>query len=427
MRVFKENNMSEEDDESVEKFFRAGTRRSNIKFNEKDWLALKARLDAEAARSAGIQRKRITFFAVCFMVILTTFLGFWHNNKNIDDRPKQYSTTESGFQGNASKNSSATPKRNETALKQDEAPAAMILPKGDRVITTKETESGKKHFANRSISTGLTASLAQEKSLEVAPRYLSILLDDKALSQDFLKGHTIIEVDDINIPDAKSIENQTNKDSLVARLAAVKEKYLRPHFSLMFLAAPEFSFSNRVRVTSPGSDFGMALYFHFNEVISISGGLITSRKKYVSSGSEYGIKEGYWKANTNGIVPDRIIGSCNIVEVPLTLQLRLLKKENNNFFIASGTSSYFMLNESYTYKFDQPNAGAKDGWSSEKNTTFAFSTINFSISYERNISRLITIGLEPYAKFPIKKIGWPNLELFSGGVNVNLRYKILNR
>lgn len=413
--------MSEEDDESVEKFFRAGTRRPDIKFNEKDWLALKARLDAETARSEGFQRKRITVFAVCFILMLTTFLGLWHNYENISDRPEQHSPTESGHE--ASKDSSNKPKRNETALNSEQAPTT--VPKGDPVTKGEEMGPRKVPLANRGSTKGLTASLTQTKFPQETPRYLSILLDNKALLNDFfLKGHTIAELGDLNIPDAKSIGNRTNKDSLVDRLAAVKEKDLRPHFSLMFFAAPEFSFSNQVRVTSPGSDFGMALYFHFNEVISISGGLITSRKKYESSGSEYNLKEGYWRANTNGIVPDRIIGSCNIIEIPVMLQFRLLKKAENHFFIASGTSSYFMRNESYTYKFDQPNPGAKNGWSSEKNTTFAFSTINFSISYERNISRSITIGLEPYAKLPVKKIGWPNLELFSSGVNVNLRYKL---
>ena len=420
--------MPEEDNESLEKFFREGTRRPDIKFNEKDWLALKARLDAEAARSAGIQRKRIAFFAGCLIVILTTmFVGFWHNYKNINDTQKRYSTTESGSEGNASKDSGGKSETDETVLKPEQAPASVIVPKGDPVIPIKETESENKHLANRGSTTGLTASLAQKKSLEETPRYLSIHLGDKALSHDFLKVHTITEVDEKNLLHAKSIENRKDKDSSAALLVTGKERNPRPHFSLMFFGAPEFSFSNRVRVTSPGRDYGIALYFHFNQTISFSGGLITSRKKYVSAGDEYRIKEGYWKANTNGIVPDRIIGSCNVLEIPVMLQLRLLRKGNNYFFIASGTSSYFMLNESYNYKFDQPNPGAKNGWSTEKNTTFAFSTINFSISYERNISRSITIGLEPYAKLAVKKIGWPNLELFSSGVNVNLRYKVFNK
>ena len=416
--------MSEEDDENIEKFFRAGARRPDIGFNEDDWLALKARLDAKAARSARIRRKRIAFFSVCFIVMFTTFLGFWHNYKNIDDRPKQYSTTESASEGKASKDTGAKSKSDETAPKPQQAPASAIVPEGDSVIPIKETESEKKHLTNRGSTIGITASLAQKKSLEETPRYLSILSEDKALSHDFLKGNTITEVDEKNIPDPKSIQNQNDKDSSAAPLTPDKERYLRPHFSLMFFAAPEFSFSNRVRVTSPGSDFGMTLYFHFNETMSFSAGLIASKKKYVSSGSEYEIREGYWKANTNGIVPEKIIGSCNIVEIPLMLQLKLLGTGKNHFFIASGTSSYLMLNESYNYKFDQPNPGAKDGWASEKNSTFAFSTINLSMSYERSISNSITIGIEPYAKFPVKKIGWPNLELFSSGINVIARHKM---
>lgn len=416
--------MSEENDENIEKFFRAGTRRPDVGFNEDDWLALEARLDAEATRSAGIRRKRIAFFSLCFIVMLTTFLGFWHSYKNVNDIANEHSPAESGTESKASKDSSAESKRNETALKLKQVPSMAIY--DHPAIRAEETGVSEKPLRNAGNTILPADSQAHEKSEENTSRYLSSFVLDKILTHDLTKVDVINALKD-TISVLKPIENRDNTDSSAVPFDPDKKRYSRPHFSLMFFAAPEFSFTNRVRVTSPGSDLGIALYFHFNETISFSGGLIISRKKYVSSGSEYGIKEGYWKANTNGIVPDKIIGSCNIVEVPLTLQLRLLKKENNHFFIASGTSSYFMLNESYTYKFNQPNAGAKDGWSSEKNTTFAFSTINFSISYERNISRSITIGLEPYAKLPVKKIGWPNLELFSSGVNINLRYKIFSR
>lgn len=415
--------MSEEDDENIENFFREGARRPDIGFSEDDWLALKARLDAQAARSAGIRRKRIAFFSVCFIVMLTTFLGFWH--KEVTDITNEHSTAESESKSKASEHSSAKSKRNETALKSEQNPSTPL--KGQPVITAEETPSGKKRLMNPSNTILPAASQGHEKSAENASRYLSSLLLDKTLSHGLLNIDAITIAIDKNIPGLKPIERRDNMDSSAVPFDHGTKRHFRPHFSLMFFAAPEFSFSKEIRVTAPGSDFGMALYFHFNETMSFSAGLIASKKKYVSSGSEYGIREGYWKANTNGIVPEKIVGSCNIVEMPLMLQLRLLGTGKNHFFIASGTSSYLMLNESYKYKFDQPNPGAKDGWASEKNSTFVFSTINLSMSYERNILNSITIGLEPYLKVPVKKIGWPNLKLFSSGVNFNLRYKILNR
>ena len=412
--------MSEEDDENIEKFFLSGTGRPDIRFNEDDWLALRTRLEAEAARSARIYRKRIAVLSLCFVVILSTFLVFWRNHKNVDDRPDRHSLAESRSTDKALNDSSANQKRNEA----QETPLKM--PKGKSRVTTSVTEFARKHLVNPGSTKAVTVSFINEMSIEKQRPQLSTLLEDKALPRHLLEGYEIKQANDLNIPYLKSNQSQIGQDSSVT-MTDKNDKYLRPHFSLIFLAAPEFSFSKRVRVTSPGRDFGMVFFFHLNETISLSAGLIASKKKYVGSGSEYGIREAYWKANTNGIVPAKILGSCSIVEIPLMLQLRLLGTEKNYFFIASGTSSYLMLSESYNYEFEQPNPGAKDGWTSEKNSTFVFSTINLSMSYERNISNSITIGLEPYLKVPVKKIGWPNLELFSSGVNVVLRYKAFRK
>lgn len=266
-----------------------------------------------------------------------------------------------------------------------------------------------------------------EKSARNSSRYLSSPLLKNKLSHDLLKVDAITTVKDKIIPGLKLIESRNNMDTSAMPFDPSTKRHLRSHFRVMFFAAPEFSFSREKRISSPGSDLGMALSFHFKKTISLSAGLLASKKKYVSSGSEYAIKEGYWRANTNSVVPDKIFGSCSIVEIPLMLQLRILEIKKHHLFISSGTSSYLMLNESYNYKFDQPNPGAKDSWASEKSTIFAFSAINLSMSYERNISNSITIGLEPYAKLPVKKIGWPNLELFSSGVNFLVRYKMLNK
>lgn len=115
--------MSEEDDENIEKFFRAGARRPDIEFNEDDWLALKARLDAEATRSAALRRKRITFCAVCFIAVLTTCLSFWYNYEKVTDKANEHSSEESESKSEPSEHSSAKSKRNETTLKSKQTPS----------------------------------------------------------------------------------------------------------------------------------------------------------------------------------------------------------------------------------------------------------------------------------------------------------------
>ena len=99
----------------------------------------------------------------------------------------------------------------------------------------------------------------------------------------------------------------------------------------------------------------------------------------------------------------------------------------NKLLAGAGTSSYLMLKESYQYQFDEPNPGARERWDSRSSSRFLMNMVNLTIGYERQVLPGFMIGIEPYVKIPIEKIGWCNLKLFSTGASVTMRYTILRK
>jgi hypothetical protein len=234
---------------------------------------------------------------------------------------------------------------------------------------------------------------------------------------------------------AKSITQEEKSQKIVDSLKIAdvdsipkKESTALPsRWSFVFSFAPDFSSVGLHNYTTPGETFGLQAHYHLNPRLSIATGALLSNKKYIGYGSEYKPPVGYWKRNTNGIIPEEVQGSCQLLEVPISVQYKVAVFNKSRIFITAGSSSYFMLSESYRYSFSSPNPGAKESWDSTGANSFLFSIANASINYERDILPQLAVGIEPYVKIPLRDIGWSNLKLYSVGASITVRYRILNK
>ena len=169
------------------------------------------------------------------------------------------------------------------------------------------------------------------------------------------------------------------------------------------------------------------VHYHFLDRLSVSVGVVKNYKKYSGAGEDYQPPKGYWKYYTNGVIPESIDGSCSVLEFPMMVQDTVLDRGRNRWVLGAGTSSYLMQSESYRYHFDQPNPGAKEGWDSRNSSRFLFNMLNVTIGYERQVMPGLMVGIEPYVKLPLERIGWSSLKLYSTGASVTLRYSIIGR
>jgi hypothetical protein len=210
--------------------------------------------------------------------------------------------------------------------------------------------------------------------------------------------------------------------------ASVQKQHLAaPRLSLLLSFAPDFSGTSIGEYSEPGKAFGASMAYHFGNRWRLSFGAIKNYKEYTGSGEYYKPPKGYWKRNTNGIVPSTIDGSCSLVEFPVMIQYSMIDNGKNKWVVGAGASSYLMQTESYRYNFEQPNPGANEGWASNETSHFMFNMINFTVGYEHEILPGVVLGIEPYVKIPIEEIGWSRLKLFSTGASITMRYTLLRR
>lgn len=206
-----------------------------------------------------------------------------------------------------------------------------------------------------------------------------------------------------------------------------KHKKNSSRWSIFLSLAPDFSSTRFGRMSSPGGAYGFQVGYRVLPSVSIQTGLIRSSKRYVGYGDEYSPPEGYWGSRTNGVIPDKIDGQCAIVEMPILVQVDVKQSNRSRIFISGGSSSYLMLSESYDYTFNADNPGAAEGWWSTKSSTYPFAVGHLSAGYERNLTPRLGLGIEPFVKIPFAKVGWPNINLFTTGFYLNVRYRFFKR
>lgn len=197
-------------------------------------------------------------------------------------------------------------------------------------------------------------------------------------------------------------------------------------FSITALVSPDFSTTSLSKYSKPTRVFGFLLGYQIANRFTLMAGATKSLKRYEGYGSEYSPPEGYWENRTNGVIPDEVKGQCGIVEVPIILQFDALRKRKSRIFLAGGVSSYFMRSERYDYTFHEPNPGAAKNWTAKEPTDYLFKIGHLSAGYDHVIGKKFTIGIEPFLKVPFEGIGWTDINLYSTGAYINLRYNVLS-
>jgi Na+-transporting methylmalonyl-CoA/oxaloacetate decarboxylase gamma subunit len=198
-------------------------------------------------------------------------------------------------------------------------------------------------------------------------------------------------------------------------------------WSVSLAVAPDFSSTEGFSQSSAGSAVGLTFQYEFYKRWSIQTGALITSKKYWNTGDQYsGIGRGYWVAKTNGVLPERIDGGCEVLEIPLALRYTIVDAGRNRLQASAGVSSYIMVSETYHFTFEDPNPYATVDYRSSNTRNYFFGVGSVSIAYERMIHPRFAIGLEPYMKIPLAKIGWAKLPLYTAGAYVTLRYRIAN-
>ena len=198
--------------------------------------------------------------------------------------------------------------------------------------------------------------------------------------------------------------------------------------SIRFAVAPDLSTVGLDNFTRPGTNVGLLLEYRLASRWSIQAGLIQSTKVYRSYPSEYTPPPGAWGGK---VMPGSVDGLCNMFDIPVNLRYDVLlrpqtdKRFMSRWFVSGGVTSYIMKQEKYIYNYTSYAHNQRTD-STASTGGYGFSNVNFSVGYERSVSKRLSWQVEPFIKVPLRGVGLFRVNLISTGAFFSIRYKLFN-
>ncbi len=188
-----------------------------------------------------------------------------------------------------------------------------------------------------------------------------------------------------------------------------------------FGISPDKSLVTMNALTKSGSNLAFLLEYRFNNRLSIQGGVLRSTKHYDTPPQSYEFPYSWGS-------PPKMTGinaTCKMLDIPVNVRYDISQKKLSRLFVSAGATSYIMLNEKYVYNYENP-ADPKIMWKSwEGKTGPAYlGVLNFSMGYEYQLFRKLSVQAEPFFKLPISQVGFGKVNLSTFGLLVSAKYPI---
>lgn len=436
--------MSQQNEDSIERFFRKAVVQQDKTFMERDWASMEKMLDEQALLNASQKKgnaKSLIATAVAITALIFLFVADSRNDIPEDSVQMQAAVGVLGPH-RGGKTEGPTADLHSSDKKSDEEIENSASPKNSpgspiaksrvlgqnpvRVeIDSRNTQAGAfSSIDGKNNSNVVTHATGESPSGIVKDTERSLVADEDlsqhvATSMESLADDSTIMKTLVEQPvAAESVEEAKEEERGSERTI--------PRFNVTALVSPDFSTTSLSKYSRPSNVFGVLIGYRVLNRLTVMTGATKSLKRYEGYGQDYSPPEGYWRARTNGVVPDEVEGKCGIIEVPILLQFDVMQKTKNRLFISVGVSSYFMRSEHYQYTFNDPNPGAANSWTAKEPTRYLFKIGHLSAGYDHMIAKKFTIGIEPFLKVPFEGIGWTDINLYSTGAYINLRYNILS-
>ena len=231
--------------------------------------------------------------------------------------------------------------------------------------------------------------------------------------------HNLSAIPDSSLRALASKINQSIADNSHANQKPKPSMHINRSLHIGILLAPDFTNVGNAANNRMSSNLGLTLGYHVFNNLSLNSGLILTTKNYDANGNAFHAPANSW---INWVQLDNVRGSCYMIEIPLTVRYDYTVFGKTRFFISGGISSYLMRHESYDYTYTKNGYISNSSYSYYEREIYWFSAISLSLGLEQQISKSLSVQVEPFVKLPLSGIGYGNLQLSTYGLGLSLRY-----
>lgn len=212
----------------------------------------------------------------------------------------------------------------------------------------------------------------------------------------------------------------TLEKAVLSANAPAMAQHLHRKFSVTAQVSPDLSMVNNVSVKHTRLGVGLLAEYELLKNFSIAGGVHYSSKAYEANAKSYTPQDGRWKWQVS---PEAINATCRVLEAPINLRYYFHNQPKYRLFVSSGISSYWMLNESYSFEYSS-RPQWNYGWGVNNQNQHYMGIANFSIGWQKKLNKRWSIQAEPFLKVPLGGVGEGNVRLTTTGVLFGLKYNL---
>jgi hypothetical protein len=403
-----------ENKENIDQLFKDGLLEPDIPFDEENWEKMSRKLDFQA-RKRLVPMWLIWGSAVAAALVIVLFWMFSKPDLTGYKHPKnQIAKQHQSGAGNATQNKDVKTHAegqkpvDKGLAHRDQAQIAGNNRSGDRIAYAEKKVEGQPKNAG---SQGVTDSSVLEHLDMLDERQLALNTGTEAPAQPSVPFSATINTD---MPKSKR-----RFESYAAVAKDVKKKMennssQKSSFTLSAMLAPDISYAKSSIPSKVSSNAGLLATYGFSPKLSVTTGAIYSNK--------------YYNSNVNGVNAYNLSGasyqvkaSCNVLDIPLNVNYKVVDKKVYSVSVNTGLSSYLMLKEKYDYIYPQVGSNPNIvSYQVSNQNKHILGVANVAITVERKIGSNLSIGVQPFMKLPLTGIGAGDASLKSSGLSFSI-------
>jgi hypothetical protein len=197
-------------------------------------------------------------------------------------------------------------------------------------------------------------------------------------------------------------------------------EFFRKGLSIRAAISPDISKVGSNTIHRIGRNWGGFLEYRFSKRLVLQAGVLNSMKYYDAYPEQY---NWIWGKPASKLMEVEAI--CNMLDFPVGIRYDIVANVKSRIFGSMGITTYKMMNENYDYNYeDNTNPNIKwHNWNGKTGTYFS-SNLNLSIGFEKQISKSLTVQVEPFVKAPLRSIGFGKVPLITYGMMFSASYPI---
>lgn len=467
--------MMELSDNEMDKLFRKSAEEPDIPYDPADWDRLSKKLDEAEGRLSGTSRSRGWVAWTILLLMLGSVVGYlvWtgeetrevtyreDSGKTTNRTPKPSVVPKNEKQNVRSEAGSVLASSGVSAIQEASpsevgrpsgrapAPSSASIRKKDRAVVFVENIStpprrGTGASGGRAVSLSRVAipesggvfipkfdgrSSSPEKKEEGIISPLSVALHEQREPSKPLSPLVQTTLSHSNLPSmpwesrlaerlVAETEQDTDTNDVLPDRPSIKSTSSR--WAIRLGGAPDLSTVAMKHFSTPGPAAALLIEYSITSRLFVQMGLMRSLKTYRAMAGDYEWPS-YWQ---QAIKPNSVDGDCRVLEVPLNFRYVFREATRSSWYVSAGLSSYKMQNEEYWYNYTWNDPSIR-WWHWEGQTGWYWmSHANLALGYERSLSPSLSLGIEPYLRAPLRRVGYGKVNLTSMGTWISLRYKL---